>query len=360
MSAGRAPSAAHAGGKPGRSLVVRAGRMGDVVMITPALRMLLAGRPEDDVQVLTTGEGRRTLRGFDARVTRFHLHTRRWIDGLRDRGRLLAELRAQGFARVYLFESNEHWRKLVSGLGAEVHGLDVPPRSAHYAARCLDVVEPTLVRPVPRGPLELPVTDAGRAAADAYLAAHGLDPADRLVGLHLTFSESGRGLFASGRGRKHREWPLDACAALVRRLVERGAERGVRVRPVLDVLPAERKTAEAFRLRAGDAVTVLSGEPDFERYKALLASLAVLVTPNTGPMHVAAAVGAPVVALFSGWSPEDCGPFVPAERAAVLRSEDTPEADRGLAAIDPEAVLAACEPFVFGARAASTTATSNR
>ena len=337
-----------AGGEPVRSLVVRVGRMGDVVMITPALRLLLDGRPGDEVQVLTTGEGRRTLRDFDPRVTRFHLHTRRWIDGLRDRGRLLAELRAQGFARVYLFESNEHWRKLVASLGAEVHALDDPPRSAHYAARCLDVVEPTLQRLVSRGPIELPVTEAGRAAADAYLAAHGLGPADRLVGLHLTFSESGRGLFASGRGRKHREWPIESCVALARKLVERGAERGVPVRPVLDVLPDERSMAEAFRERAGDAVTILSGEPDFERYKALLARLAVLVTPNTGPMHVAAAVRAPVVALFSGWSPEDCGPFVPPWRASVLRAEDTPEAERGLAAIAPDAVFAACERFVFG------------
>src|SRR5262249_3839588 len=147
-----------------------------------------------------------------------------------------------------------------------------------------------------------------------------------LVGLHVTFSESGRGLFASGRGRKHREWPLDACAALARELVARGRARGVTVRPVLDVLPDERKRAEEFRARAGDAVTILSGEPDFERYKALLGRLAVLVTPNTGPMHVAAAVGTPVVALFSGWSPADCGPFVPAERATVLRAEDTPDA----------------------------------
>lgn len=338
----------------GKSLVVRVGRMGDVVMVTPALRMLLAGRPDDEVQVLTTGEGRRALKGFDPRVTRFHLHTRRWIDGLRDRGRLLAELRAQDFDRVYLFETHDHWRKLAGSLGAEVFGLDDPPRSAHYAARCLDVVEPTVQRLVSRGPIELPVTAAGRAAADTYLAAHGLGPADRLVGLHATFSESGRGLFASGRGRKHREWPLEACAALAHGLVRRGRERGVPVRPVLDVLPDERKTAEAFRAQAGDAVTVLSGEPDFERYKALLARLAVLVTPNTGPMHVAAAVGTPVVALFSGWSPEDCGPFVPAGRATVLRAEDTPEPDQGLAAIHPDRVLAACETFVFGGAASAT------
>jgi len=72
----------------------------------------------------------------------------------------------------------------------------------------------------------------------------------------------------------------------------------------------------------------------------------LLVTPNTGPMHVAAAVGTPVVALFSGWSPAECGPFVPPERARTLRAEDTAEPGRGLAAISADAVFEACRAFL--------------
>jgi ADP-heptose:LPS heptosyltransferase len=58
-------------------------------------------------------------------------------------------------------------------------------------------------------------------------------------------------------------------------------------------------------------------------------------------MHVAAAVGTPVVALFSGWDPADCGPYAPPERVRVLRAEDTPHPERGLAAISADAVFAA-------------------
>jgi len=330
-----------------RLLVVRVGRMGDMVMITPALRQLLRGRPDAEVEVLTTGEGRRTLTGFDPRLTRFHLHSRRLLDAVRDRGRLRAGLRARGFERVYLFETHDHWRKFTRDLAPLTHGLASPPRSIHYAARCLDVVEPTLpAPPPPRGSIELPVGERGRSAADAYLAAHGVGADELLVGLHLTFSESGRGVFGSGRGRKHREWPPASSAELARDLVAWGRARGLRVLPVLDALPADRARAEAFRARAGDTVTVLSGAPDFERYKALLARLAVLVTPNTGPMHVAAAVGAPVVALFSGWSPADCGPFVPDSRATVIRAEESEAPERGLAAIPASRVLAACAPFL--------------
>lgn len=333
-------------GSPRRVLAVRVGRMGDLVMLTPALRMLLDGLPEAEVHVLSTAEGRRVLRGFDPRLAAFHLYHRRFPDGLLGRGRLLRELRTLRFDRVYRFESHEHYRKLLRGVAPETFALAEPPTSAHYAARCLDVVEPTLSRPVARGWLTLPVTESGRAAAADYLARHGVAETDAVVGLHLTFSESSRGAFASGRGRKHREWPAAECAALARALVEHGRAQGIPIRPVIDALPEERPMAQALRERSGGALTVLSGAPDFERYKALLARLRVLVTPNTGPMHVAAAVGTPVVALFSGWSPEDCGPFVPGERARILRAETTAHPERGLAAIPAAAALEACRSYL--------------
>jgi ADP-heptose:LPS heptosyltransferase len=327
-------------------LAVRVGRMGDLVMLTPALRLLLDGLPEAELHLLTTAEGRRVLRGFDPRLAAFHLYTRRFPDGLLLRGRLLRELRGLHFDRVYLFESHSHYAKLVRALAPELHGFVDPPRSAHYAARCLDVVEPTLERGAARGWLNLPVTGAGQDAASAYLARHGIAEGALLVGLHLTFSESARGAFASGRGRKHREWPGKRCVALARMLVEYGRGIGVSIRPVLDALPEEREMAAALAEASGGAITVLCGPPDFERYKALLARLRVLVTPNTGPMHVAAAVGTPVVALFSGWSPAECGPFVPAEQASVLRAEDTAHAERGLAAITADSAFEACRRFL--------------
>lgn len=331
---------------PGRILVVRVGRGGDLVMITPALRMLLDGLPDAEVDLLTSAEGPRILRGFDPRLTRFHLYHRRFPGSLLLRPRLRAALRREGYERIYLFESHPHYRALVEGVAPGIHALGTASQERHYCDRCLDVVEPTLTRPQPRGWITLPVTEAARAAAADYLAAHGLAGGDRLVGLHLTFSESARGRFAGRRGLKNRVWPDAAGADLARRLVAHGRSQGRPIRPVVDILPHERGLLAGFLERAGDAVTVLSGPPDFERYKAVLARLALLVTPNTGPMHVAAAVGTPVVALFSGWSPAECGPFVPPERTRTLRAEDAAGPGRGLAAISTDAVFEACRAFL--------------
>jgi heptosyltransferase-1 len=331
---------------PRRVLVVRVGRGGDLVMITPALRMLLDGLPDAELDLLTSAEGPRILRGFDPRLARFHVYHRRFPGSLFLRPRLRAALRREGYERIYLFETHPHYRTLVEGAAPEVHALGAALPERHYCDRCLDVVGPTLPRPQPRGWISLPVTEAARAAASGYLRAHGLADGERLVGLHLTFSESARGLFAGRRGLKNRVWSDAAGAELARRLVEQGSSQGRPIRPVVDILPHERGLLAGFLERAGDAVTVLSGPPDFERYKAVLARLALLVTPNTGPMHVAAAVGTPVVALFSGWSPAECGPFVPPERARTLRAEDTAEPGRGLAAISADSVFEACRTFL--------------
>jgi heptosyltransferase I len=332
--------------EPKRILAVRVGRGGDLVMITPALRMLLDGIPGAELHLLTSVDGPRILRGFDPRLTRLHLYHRRFPGSVFLRPRLRAALRREGYERIYLFESHPHYRALVEGAASEVHALGAAVPGRHYCERCLDVVEPTLPRPRPRGWISLPVTEAARIAASGYLAAHGLADSDRLVGLHLTFSESARGPFAGRRGLKNRSWSPAAAADLTRRLVELGRAQGHAIRPVVDILPRERGLLAGFLERAGDAVTVLCGPPDFERYKAVLARLALLVTPNTGPMHVAAAVGTPVVALFSGWSPAECGPFVPPERARILRTEDTAEPGRGLAAISAAAVFEACRTFL--------------
>jgi lipopolysaccharide heptosyltransferase II len=324
---------------PSRILAVRVGRGGDLVMLTPALRLLFDAFPASQLDLWTGAEGPRFLKGFDPRLARFWVDPRRFPQALFARARRARDLRAEGYDRIYVFETHPRYAALLRAAAPALYTLPLRPAAApvrHFSDRCLDLVESSLPVALPRPWAALPVTDAARAAATTYLAEHGLRGDERLVGLHLTFSESKRGIFAGRRGMKHRAWPMDEAARLARMLAASG------VRPVIDVLPAERAMIAPFAERAGDAVTVLSGPPDFERYKALLARLALFVSPNTGPMHVAAAVGTPVVALFSGWDPADCAPFDPPERVRVLRAEDMPQPERGLAAIGADAVFAAC------------------
>lgn len=322
-------------------LAVRVGRAGDLIMITPALRALLTAMPTAELHLLTSAEGARVMRGFDPRLTRTWIYSRRFPRSWLLQPDLLRRFRAEAYDRVYVFEAKPVYRRWLAGAGREFFGLDAGAPQIHYSERCLQTVDASLAAPAERGWVALPVSAQGRERADQLLRQHGLDPGTDLVGLHPTFSGSRLPFFRDRAGMRHRHWPSENFAALARLLADHARERGRPLSVVIDALPQEKKIVEPIAAMAGGAITLLSAPPDFERYKALLAAMRVLVVSNTGPMHIAAAVGTPVVALFSGWSRQDCGPYTDPGRVQILAAEDMPDPGLGLAAITPQAAAAA-------------------
>jgi len=72
------------------------------------------------------------------------------------------------------------------------------------------------------------------------------------------------------------------------------------------------------------AVANLAGKTSLRELMALLKLCRVLVTNDTGPMHVAAALGTPVVALFGSTSPELTAPGLPGDPRHALLKSDAP------------------------------------
>jgi ADP-heptose:LPS heptosyltransferase len=72
----------------------------------------------------------------------------------------------------------------------------------------------------------------------------------------------------------------------------------------------------------------------------------LLIVPNTGPMHIAAAVGTNIVSLFSIHNPKDCAPFTDESKLSVLRAENCKNPELGLAAISAEDVFQASKVFL--------------
>lgn len=99
-----------------------------------------------------------------------------------------------------------------------------------------------------------------------------------------------------------RRWPARRCAEAVRGLAGHGE------RVLVTGGPGERELTAAV---AGEAGVDLGGRTGFAELAGVLAGADVVVVGNTGPAHLAAAVGTPVVSLFS--------PVVPAVRWAPYR-----------------------------------------
>jgi lipopolysaccharide heptosyltransferase I len=73
--------------------------------------------------------------------------------------------------------------------------------------------------------------------------------------------------------------------------------------------PMDRGALEKMRQRIGERAINLAGETDLAELAALFSKADFVVTVDSGPMHIAAAVGTPVVALFGPTSPERTGPY---------------------------------------------------
>lgn len=202
-------------------------------------------------------------------------------------------------------------------------------------------------RPEPGQP-RLRIPDEARARAASLLGAAGSDGAQTVV-VH------------AGGGRDIKQWNLDRFAEVANRL---SASHGVNV--VLSGSAGDRTLVDAMKagLRPDVACLDLVGVVDLVTLAAVLERASLLITGDTGPMHLAAALDVPVVAIFGPSDPARWGPF--SERARVVRVQlpcspcnrirRPPERCRGhvpdcLAAVTADAVYqAAVEAVRSGAR----------
>lgn len=116
-----------------------------------------------------------------------------------------------------------------------------------------------------------------------------------------------------GSNARSRRWPPDRFAAVVRTLAD--GERKVLVFGG----PAEQEITQAV---AGDRGLDLGGRTDLPALAAGLAECQILVTNDSGPMHLAMAVGTPTVSLLGAADPVATGPIDGPHR--VVRRAELP------------------------------------
>lgn len=112
-----------------------------------------------------------------------------------------------------------------------------------------------------------------------------------------------------------KNWPAASFAEAIRLLA---AERDARVFVIGG--PGDRAGAEAIVRAAGVPAANLCGDLSLVQSAGLLKRCAALLTNDSGPMHVAAALGVPCVVPFGPTSPDRTGPW--GRGHAVLRAPD--------------------------------------
>ena len=161
------------------------------------------------------------------------------------------------------------------------------------------------------------VAPEATAKAAAVLADLGIGPDQRIVAMQL------------GASRAIRQWPEGSFAALGRTL----AAQGFRV--VVIGGGGDRPLGDRVVAEIGAAAVNTCGATGVGELGAVLQRSAALVTGDTGPMHMAVAVGTPVVGLFFGpASPFDTGPYA-ADHVVVQTGAPCAPCDHNVTCLDP-------------------------
>lgn len=297
--------------QPARILLLRLERIGDSLMAGAAIEAVRVLAPRATIDLVVgswNADVARCLRGVD----RVETLDAPWLargpgacssPGLVRRAR---EWRQRHYDLAINFEGDLRSHALMAIAGAPVRvGFDMAgggplltrrlahDSTGHTSTGAARAVEAAFDTPSPDAylpfRLKVPAEARGRAAM--------LVPSDRrLIALH-----------ASG-GRAIKQWDADRFAAAGARLastheaaiVLTGApgDEGI-VQQVRHALPASVETID------------VSGAADLLTLAAILERSAMLLTGDTGPMHLAAAVGTPVVAVFGPSDPARYGPRGP-------------------------------------------------
>lgn len=287
-----------------RIAVLRANALGDYVFALPALDALRAAYPEASITLLGRAWHAAFLPGRPGPVDdvvvvpgddhpaaapgqEFGAHP--WDAATPDERRtFLAEMRARRFdLAIQLHGGGRNSNPLLTGLGATLTaGLRTPDAAPldrwipyvyeqQEAARCLEVVGLVGAPPVTLSP-RLTVTAADREAGREALP----DGSGAYAVLH------------PGASDPRRRWPAERFAALADRL----AAAGLSV--VVTGTAEEAGIARAVADHATAAVSDLSGHTGLSGLVGLLAGASLVVSNDTGPMHLAIAVDTPSVGIY--------------------------------------------------------------
>ena len=149
--------------------------------------------------------------------------------------------------------------------------------------------------------IQVGVHNEDRKAAREILRAHGVDNGHLVVGLNP-------GAYYGGAKR----WLSDRYASVADGLA---GEHGARI--VIFGAPGERRIAEEIAEKMRRKPVILTGQTTLGQLMGLMKECQLLITNDSGPMHLAAALDVPQLAIFGSTSEIATGPL--SRRAEVIK-----------------------------------------
>jgi lipopolysaccharide heptosyltransferase II len=277
-------------------LVIKLSSLGDVVLITAALKAIRQKFPEAKIYCLTGKEGKHVLQNCP------------YLDGVilfdandRHRGwfgliKLTRKLRKYRFDKVIDLQNNRK-SHLLSYLSfpKESYGYRNAKWGSLLSEGIDDSQQPMAAVPhqfqilnqlgilMPEHPLlELWPSDKEKGYVQELLAAEWLADSKQIVGINI----------AASAKWQTKNWPLEHMA----RLCDLLASKGIRV--FITGMDKDRALGQQLQTLTKSKPALFIGKTNILQLAALIKTCNVFITPDSAPLHVAAAMHVPTIALF--------------------------------------------------------------
>lgn len=312
---------------PKKILIVRTDRIGDVVLSLPMIDLLRRTFPDARISFLAQDYTAKLLVGYPG-LDQLLLYR----EGVSQKRfwRILGELRLASFDTVVVAHPTFRIALLVFLAGIPIrigtgyrwysflfnrrvfeHRKTAERHEAEYNLSLLRVLGCDVAlspRPI------LPLQNAVAARVDEIRARHGLSGNEAIIVLH------------PGSGGSARDWPPERFGELAARLSEAGFQ------VVMTGSRGEEHLVQNVVAASGNRAISLAGEFSLDELAWFLRGARLVVSNSTGPLHITAALGVPVVAFYPpilACSSRRWGPLASDKVIFEPRAEDCPRCKGG-------------------------------
>lgn len=309
-------------------LIVKLSAIGDVVHTLPALNALRRYYPKAHIAWLVEEAAANLVSGHPALDRLLVSHRKTWLKGLgstqwRQHAKqiksFVKSMRDRHYDMVFDFQAAlkgaalialvRGQRKIGFGPGLEHQELSHLVLNERVPAVSMDIhaLERGLIMlqaagiPTPNVEYRLPIKQSHRLRAGQFLSKYGIEPQQAFAVINPMAKW------------ETKLWRIDRFAQVADRV-----QRELHLPVVFTGGSEDNAYVKAIKDQMKSQASNVSGQTDLLTLAALLERAALMITTDTGPMHIAAAVGTPTVALFGPTAPWRTGPYGEGHR--ILRS----------------------------------------
>lgn len=333
-----------------RILMIKTIGIGDVVAILPAVKAIRKRYPQAHLTFLAMPRVKEVLEGSELIDEVVYLDFKGVLKGMREAARMTKELRQSSYDLSIDFEHYYNFTALMAyfariprRVGFVIPGQKRREVFTHAYPYPVEAHETDAFMVLARGIgaegdtdlVPISYSDEDEAFIGKLLQEKGIQPS-KLVLVHPGTSPSAMS----------RRWPEEYFVQVIKELQTQGFQVGI------TGSEGDRPTIQKVLSQSG--ALDLVGRTTLKQFAVLAGKAALVLSVDTGPMHVAAATGTPVVGVFGPNIPSKWGPKGPENVAVIEKLECSPctrqylgvvstcEDPRCMRELRPEKVIDAC------------------